>query len=85
MGQKVDTPDFSVARIAGRQHGVLARRQLEAAGLGARAIRNRVARDLDLRSAGFTVLRFTDAQLEKEPARVVADLARALGTGGSRS
>jgi hypothetical protein len=36
------------------------------------------ARDLDLRSAGYTVLRFTDRQLEKEPGRVVADVARAL-------
>src|SRR5690349_9656045 len=44
MGQKVDTPDLEVARIAERQHGIVARRQLEAAGLGARAIRNRVAR-----------------------------------------
>jgi len=36
------------------------------------------ARDLDLRSAGYTVLRFTDLQLEKEPGRVVGDVARAL-------
>jgi very-short-patch-repair endonuclease len=36
------------------------------------------ARDLDLRSAGYIVLRFTDEQLEKEPGRVVADVARAL-------
>jgi very-short-patch-repair endonuclease len=43
------------------------------------------ARDLDLRSRGFTVLRFTDRQIEEEPARVVADLARALGTGASGS
>jgi very-short-patch-repair endonuclease len=41
------------------------------------------ARDLDLRSAGYAVLRFTDSQIEQEPARVVADLARALGTGAS--
>jgi very-short-patch-repair endonuclease len=39
------------------------------------------ARDLDLRGCGYTVLRFTDAQIEEEPARVVADHARALGTG----
>jgi very-short-patch-repair endonuclease len=37
------------------------------------------ARDLDLRAAGYTVLRFTDKQLEEEPARVAADLRRALG------
>ncbi len=36
------------------------------------------ARDLDLRSHGFTVLRFADTQIEDEPARVVADVARAL-------
>ncbi len=37
------------------------------------------ARDLDLRQQGFTVLRFTDKQLENEPERVVADLRSALG------
>jgi very-short-patch-repair endonuclease len=36
------------------------------------------ARDLDLRAAGYAVLRFTDRQLEEEPGRVVADVARAL-------
>jgi very-short-patch-repair endonuclease len=36
------------------------------------------ARDLDLCAAGFTVLRFTDTQLEHEPARVVAVLREAL-------
>jgi very-short-patch-repair endonuclease len=36
------------------------------------------ARDLDLRSAGYSVLRFTDTQLEYEPGRVVGDLRRAL-------
>jgi very-short-patch-repair endonuclease len=43
------------------------------------------ARDLDLRQQGFIVLRFTDRQIEEEPARVVADVARALGTGASGS
>jgi putative AbiEi antitoxin of type IV toxin-antitoxin system/uncharacterized protein DUF559 len=37
-------PDSAVAHAAVRQHGVVTRRQLENAGLGARAIRNRVAR-----------------------------------------
>jgi len=32
----------------------------------------------DLRSAGYAVLRFTDVQLEDEPGRVAADVARAL-------
>jgi len=36
------------------------------------------ARDLDLRAAGYRVLRFTDLQAEKEPGRVAADVARAL-------
>jgi very-short-patch-repair endonuclease len=36
------------------------------------------ARDLDLRAAGYTVLRFTDRQMEEEPGRVVADVTRAL-------
>jgi very-short-patch-repair endonuclease len=36
------------------------------------------ARDLDLRSRGFTVLSFADTQIEEEPARVVADIVRAL-------
>jgi len=37
------------------------------------------ARDLDLRQRGFTVLHFSERQLEEEPGRVVADVARALG------
>jgi len=36
------------------------------------------ARELDLRAAGYTVLRFTDRQLEEEPGRVAVDVARAL-------
>jgi very-short-patch-repair endonuclease len=36
------------------------------------------ARELDLRAAGYTVLRFTDRQLEEEPERVAADVKRAL-------
>jgi len=36
------------------------------------------ARDLDLRAAGFTVLRFSERQLEEKPGRVVADVTRAL-------
>ena len=38
------------------------------------------ARDLDLRAAGYTVLRFTDRQLEEEPDRIAEGLARALGS-----
>ncbi|HET7506728.1 MAG TPA: DUF559 domain-containing protein [Solirubrobacterales bacterium] len=36
-------------------------------------------RDLDLRSAGYTVLRFNDLQIEEEPERVAALVAHALG------
>jgi very-short-patch-repair endonuclease len=36
------------------------------------------ARDLDLRTAGYTVLRFNDTQLENEPQRVAAVLGEAL-------
>lgn len=37
------------------------------------------ARDLDLRQRGFTVLRFTDRQIDHEPERVAADVAAARG------
>lgn len=36
------------------------------------------ARDLDLRQRGYTVLHFTEKQLEDEPDRVAADVAAAL-------
>jgi hypothetical protein len=36
------------------------------------------ARELDLRAAGYTVLRFTDRQLEEEPGRIAADIRNAL-------
>jgi very-short-patch-repair endonuclease len=36
------------------------------------------ARDLDLRSRGYTVLRYTEEQLESEPERIAADVAAAL-------
>ena len=45
---------------------------------GSVAFQDDHARDLDLRAEGFRVLRFTERQLEKEPERVVADVARAL-------
>ena len=40
------------------------------------------ARDLDLRAAGYIVLRFDDRQLEDEPDRVAADVAAALAMSG---
>ncbi|HKH63967.1 MAG TPA: DUF559 domain-containing protein [Solirubrobacterales bacterium] len=45
---------------------------------GSIAFQDDHARDLDLRSAGYTVLRFDDTQLESEPARVSEDVSRAL-------
>jgi hypothetical protein len=45
---------------------------------GSVAFREDRARDLDLRQRGFTVLRFSERQLEEEPERVMADVARAL-------
>lgn len=36
------------------------------------------ARDLDLRQRGYTVLRFTDKQIDHEPDRVAADVTAAL-------
>ena len=42
------------------------------------------ARDLDLRSTGYTVLRYDDTQLENEPARVAADVAAALRLSATR-
>jgi very-short-patch-repair endonuclease len=42
------------------------------------------ARDLDLRQQGFTVLRFSERQLDEEPERVVADVAAALAAASPR-
>jgi very-short-patch-repair endonuclease len=46
---------------------------------GSVAFQDDHARDLDFRQLGFTVLRYSELQLEEEPARVVADVAAALG------
>jgi len=43
------------------------------------------ARDLDLRQRGFVVLRFSGQQLEAEPSRVAADVARALAKSPSEA
>jgi very-short-patch-repair endonuclease len=51
---------------------------------GSVAFQDDHARDLDLRAAGFAVLRFTERQLEEEPERVAADVARALSRSRPR-
>jgi len=50
---------------------------------GSVTFQNDRARDLDLRQRGFTVLRFSERQLEEEPSRVAADVARVLRLGVS--
>jgi very-short-patch-repair endonuclease len=45
---------------------------------GSVAFQDDRARDLDLRGEGFAVHRFSERQLEEEPGRVMADVARAL-------
>ena len=45
---------------------------------GSVAFQDDHARDLDLRAAGYTVLRYTEQQLEEEPRRVAVDVTRAL-------
>jgi Transcriptional regulator, AbiEi antitoxin/Protein of unknown function (DUF559) len=42
MRRKSDTPDLEMARIAGRQHGVIAFRQLEAIGMTRSAVTRRI-------------------------------------------
>jgi predicted transcriptional regulator of viral defense system len=44
MGNKGDSPDLEIARIAARQYGVVTHRQLLAAGLGRSAISKRAGR-----------------------------------------
>jgi Protein of unknown function (DUF559) len=81
MPNKVDTTDARLAEFANSQHGLVATKQLMAAGIGRAgsvAFHEDRARDLDLRGAGFTVLRFDERQLEEEPERVAADVAAAL-------
>ena len=48
---------------------------------GSVSFENDYARDLDLRTAGYTVLRFNDVQVEEEPERVTALVAAALTAG----
>ncbi len=47
---------------------------------GSVAFQDDHARDLDLRSAGYTALRFTDRQLEGEPERVAGIVAKTLAS-----
>jgi very-short-patch-repair endonuclease len=61
-----------------RSHRLIVEADFFAYHRGSASFEDDHARDLDLRTAGFTVLRFTDTQLEDEPARVAADVAAAL-------
>ncbi|HET7417190.1 MAG TPA: type IV toxin-antitoxin system AbiEi family antitoxin domain-containing protein [Solirubrobacterales bacterium] len=61
-----------------RSHHLVVETDFWAYHRGSVAFEDDHARDLDLRAAGFTVLRFTDKQLETEPARVIAVLREAL-------
>jgi very-short-patch-repair endonuclease len=61
-----------------RSHGLAVEIDSFAYHRGSVAFQDDHARDLDLRSAGFAIHRFTERQLEEEPERVVADAARAL-------
>jgi very-short-patch-repair endonuclease len=44
VGAELDSPDRRASRVAAEQHGVLTREQLRRAGLGRKAIENRIAR-----------------------------------------
>jgi very-short-patch-repair endonuclease len=43
------------------------------------------ARDLDLRRRGFTVYRYTEKQIRREPQLIVADLRERLWRGARRT
>jgi very-short-patch-repair endonuclease len=59
-----------------RDHNIVVELDSRLAHSTTRAIENDHGRDLDLRAAGFTVLRYTWRQVVEEPRRVVADLRR---------
>ncbi len=61
-----------------RSHSVVVETDTWTYHRGSVAFEDDHARDFDLRDAGFTVLRFTDKQLENEPDRVVANIREAL-------
>jgi very-short-patch-repair endonuclease len=66
-----------------RSHNLVVETDFWAYHRGSIAFQDDHARDLDLRSAGFTVLRYDDTQLENEPDRVAADVAAALSMSGA--
>ena len=59
-----------------REHKIVVELDSRLAHSTSRAIENDHRRDMDLRAAGFIVLRYTWRQLHDEPQRVVADLRR---------
>ena len=81
-GHFVTQPDFNV-RIAGWlvdavwfDHKVVVELDSRIAHSTARSIENDHRRDLELRGAGYTVLRYTWRQLVEETDQVIADLRR---------
>jgi len=66
-----------------RSHRVVVETDFFAYHRGSVAWEDDHARDLDLRSAGYTVLRYDDTQLENEPDRVAADVAAALAVSST--
>lgn len=88
---RLPTPEVNV-RIAGREVDFLWREQrviAETDGYryhrGSAAFENDHDRDLDLRAAGFAVLRFTYRQVTADPKRVATSIAKELEAAQGRA
>ncbi|HEY5943412.1 MAG TPA: DUF559 domain-containing protein, partial [Solirubrobacterales bacterium] len=85
QAHRIPTPEVNIklgcheVDFLWRQHHLLVEIDSFTYHRGSVAFRADHARGLDLRAAGYAVLRFSEAQVEEEPGRVVADVARALG------
>jgi very-short-patch-repair endonuclease len=73
------TGDAAIAALAGRQHGVVTTAQLEAAGLGRRAVAHRIAH------GGLTRLHRGVYRVGPTGAPLEAEMAAALATSGTLS
>jgi hypothetical protein len=91
--RRIGSRDLAIGELAGRQQGVVSRRQLRGLGLSASAIDHRVRigrfesdrlRDRELAVAGWTPVRVTWRQLERDARRLEADL-RVLLTSARRA